>query len=226
MSARRISRTYVLPLCCALGLLVFVRPTQADATYSYTGNAFTNCSVTQNAYVNGTPTYYSDSACPAGPGISGTMTLSQPLPTNAVDYVPDDVVSVSFNAASYYVNFPDTTPYQYDAPSQPGFLGYGWQFWTDSSGNITGWDLVVWPGGSEEYVSNTDPTNGVTGDSFGSGDCAVWMNNCFQFSNSNPGEWTMTPEPPTGILFPLGLAVLLIVGTGKRGLFPTVKPLA
>ena len=189
----------------SLLLLGLVPSASADSTYVYTGNSFTSCSEVQ------TPDLmtYSDNACPSGPGITGFITLSQALPANAVDYVPNDVLGFSFTAAGVSVDFPDytTTPFTEtnscsgDCPAgtTPG-LG---SFTTNSEGDIVGWDINF--GASFPVIITTS-----TEDAWFSPSCSGGGSfQCYNYSNADdPGSWTETPEPSS----------LLLLGTGLLGL--------
>lgn len=219
-------RTHGFVLLCVFGMLLFFVPSaNADATYTYTGGSFTNCNVQQQITSFSstgveTQTTYDDTACPAGAGITGTITLAQPLPANAVGYSLQGVVSVNFEMAAYSVNFPDeTTSTQFYTSTFPGLLGGGWQFSTDAAGNITGWSTGGFTYNEYQYGSNSGlQSNDFVGDLFAAGPCHVSVSECFVFSNSTPGQWSMsmTPEPSARALFLVGLALLLVCATKRR----------
>jgi hypothetical protein len=192
-----------------LFLLGFRHVANADSTYIYTGNTFTNCQVSQYIYTGTSFALYIDNACPIGPGVTGSITLSQPLPGNAVDYVPQDVTSVSFGAEGYSDAFPAFTRTGFtDTSSCIAGCGSSFSFSTNSSGDIIGWNIGF---GSVVGVPEITILTTTDGNSFFRGSCSPLSNQCFNFSTTNPGQWVVTPEPSSLLLLTTGLVSFALI---------------
>jgi hypothetical protein len=112
-------RFFGVVLALSLVALCAAMPARADATYQYTGQAFTS--------------WYGDDSCVADVGqcqITGTVTFASTLPDNLT------AVCCSLNVTALSWSFTDGF-YTLDQTNSQQFFAFS----TDSSGNITGWNF-------------------------------------------------------------------------------------
>ena len=119
-------------------------------------------------------------------------------------------MTAAFAISSCYVNFPATTCEQstlvenYTNPAD-------FNFSTDSSGNMTGWEFDALLASSSEFMTSQGE------DSWFRGSCNPFFE-CFSFFGP-AGTWTAataTPEPPTSILLLIGVGLLLSVAARRK----------
>ena len=167
--------------------------TADEITYTYTGNQFTS--------------FGGSATCPTECNITGSFTLSAPIPSNFSGFfVPD-----SFSFTDGLVTF-----------TKANATSFAFGFITDSLGDLTAWNL--------NFI---DPSISMF---VGTGTSAICPMNCtvtdgsFAPSGPNPinyaqvvddpGKWssaiTATPEPSTFVL--LGTGILGLAGMARRKL--------
>ena len=203
-------------------MLIFVPGVRADATYVYSGAAFTNCTVSQTIGQAIGGTYYVDGSCPAGSGITMSITLENALPDDALAYTPSEVLNFTLTAQGYSVDFPGDTVTPFTEGLDCDDCAWLWPFSTDASGNITNWGVSLEVGGLDQVIV------GNSGDSFFKPECVGESGfQCYSFSNTTPGTWVETPEPSALILFCIGFLGfpvsrrMLIHKMGKRAPIPS-----
>jgi hypothetical protein len=190
-------------LCFCLLLLAFVAPrSKADATYTYTGNAFTG--------------FFGSDSCSGGIGecqVTGTVTLAAPLAPNM------NVVCCGINVTPVSFSFSN------GAQTITNLNGLGFfDFGTNASGMIDAWNI-----GTGTFSACGTPafdcvTVETTNASFFIGDSTDNHGTTpvsGVFNNNMPGTWTSSvtttgvPEPSVFMMLSTGLCALL-AGVRKR----------
>ena len=169
-----------------VGCVLSIAAARADVTYTYTGNDFTTFS---------SPTTYTTSD-----SVTGSITLTSALADNISSFINQpaaSIVSFSFSDGQQTITNANATLSQFD-------------FETNSSGDITYWQLVVGIGSVFEDSIGTSNAPGI----------AVVDQGVMDYDNdaadnfNDPGTWTTgsastpVPEPGSLVLLGTGLAAL------------------
>jgi len=181
-------------LFCLLMTVYMAAPVKADTTYTYTGKDFN-----QFGAFGGGP----GATCPPQCNLTVSFTLATALGPDANEVFFNNPLSFVINDGLETITEANATPFGFDHVS------------TNSSGNITGWNMG-WATATDSVFSSTDPP-GCTG-------CRVvdgsFTATTFAEINDNPGTWsfaTTVPEPSS--LMMLGVGLLSLAGlTLKRSL--------
>jgi hypothetical protein len=173
----------------ALPLCLFALPSKADSTYSYTGNAF-------NVFVG-------DAKCPPECRITGSFTVSAPLPDNS----ELTVSPTSFSFTSFNGGLPTLT--QLSVTSIPFFLVV-----TGPDGSIIGWNIGL-ESPSYSLFWGTAPPNcpPFMGTSCSVVDTSATDSTGAAYILGDPGTWS-TPEPSSLIM--LVTSMLGLIGFSMR----------
>jgi hypothetical protein len=168
------------PLVVILGM----SPASA-ATYDYTGNDFTS---TSSPY---TSTDF----------ISGYITFATPLPDSSSSLESFTPTDFSFSDGVQTISYANSH-------ADPSFSSDTFEFTTNASGAIIGWNIQIWNGEFSALLqsqnSGTQDDEGISGDGFG-------------FNNDNPGKFlpatvAATPLPTTLPLLFTGIGFLGLIG--------------
>ena len=167
-----------------VGCVLSIAAARADVTYTYTGNDFTSATF---------PYTTSDS-------VTGSITLTSALADNISSFINQpaaSIVSFSFSDGQQTITNANATLSQFD-------------FETNSSGDITYWQLVVGIGSVFQDSIGTSNAPGI----------AVVDQGVMDYDNdaadnfNDPGTWTTgsastpVPEPGSLVLLGTGLAAL------------------
>ena len=186
----KLTKKTSLALVVGAALSALAAASASAATYDYMGNPFSSSS-----------SPYSDSDA-----VTGTVTLSSPLPDNASLFTPS-VVSYQF-----------TDGVQTITPTDNYFASFA--FSTDLTGAITAWIVNLC-----SDLSCTGNGNQITTISFGpspnfSTDSVILASGASANNTDNPGVWSSaavaTPLPAALPLFVSGLGALGLLGWRRK----------
>jgi hypothetical protein len=166
---------FLIRLICVCGLLasILAKPTSAQTTtYTYTGNPLTSGS---------------SGGCQPGCSVTGSFTVSQPLPANLGGPVFDGLITPVPvpSLASYSFSGGGVTCNNANSPISPSSM---LNVVTNSSGAITSWavELIICGSPDNAVITQTFAVPGdqidFANDATGSG----WIS----FNSQNPGTWT------------------------------------
>lgn len=165
----------------------------ADTTYKYSGPRFDTFTDPNNQL-------------PAGvTGLSGWLTLSGPLGANFDGSVTP--LSFSFTDGATTINNLNAG-------------GFTANFITDGTRNLIGWSMEGWietPGA--DWIEVNFLINGPDAATADDQTSYVNSNGTFYASTNAVGTWS-TPEPPTFLLFGLGITALVCVSRRLRPYLP------
>lgn len=190
----------------------------ASVVYTYKGNVFTD--ITPYSCILGTG---SGAPCPTGVAnydgdrITASITLSMPLGKNFSGAVSPVSYTISDGVATLTPPNP-VPPGDFSFGSGPAFV-----FQTNSAGKIIGWDITVGCAGLATttcyFMRTTNTVDAIT--DLGDTNLAVpsgFIGGIHQPSGltHDPGVWSTTPIPASGILMATGLAGLGLFGWRRK----------
>lgn len=154
------------------------------ATYDYTGNDFTSVA---------TPYTSTDF-------LSGYVTFATPLPNSSASLAPFTPTDFSFSDGVQTISYANSH-------TDPSFSSDTFEFTTDASGAIIGWDIEIWNSDFAALIqtqnSSSQEDEGISGMGYG-------------FNTDSPGKFpaatAATPLPTTLPLLFTGIGFLGLIG--------------
>jgi hypothetical protein len=200
-STKEVTRKLAGALLLLWAAIAFAPSAQANTVYTYTGDAFTS--------FNGTD------SCPPECKITGSFTVAEPL-GDSLSFTFVDPLSFSFTDGSVTL----------DQTNSSVFNTLDFNFWTDSSGNITNWFISLASNGDTPYYYSLYTTYQTEADfildgdetqtrSCAGGTCSTLVGDASDSTGYPPnfegpqGKWVATttavPEPSSVFLLVAGL---------------------
>jgi hypothetical protein len=179
MKALLLAASGVFFFAFSLVVILGMSPASA-ATYDYTGSVF----------------MFVESPYTTTDSISGYITFATPLPDSSGSLASFTPTDFSFSDGVQTISYANSS-------SDPSFSNDVFQFTTNASGAIIGWNIQIWNDGSTEVIqtqnSSTQDDEGESGAGFG-------------FNNGTPGSFlpatAATPLPSTWMLLIAGFVGL------------------